>query len=508
LHHIAQQELTAEKGLVTPAFALSRPLRATLSASVLILSSAVMAQPPASPTPLPTPPHTPGITFVYGSAVVTAPSLGTRIELLPVLTLIGAQAGLSPAAGTYLVAHGDHVIQLSPGRRYVLIDSHLERFNDYPVMSPLGIAATPKFLDKAILDPLDLHLELMQGGYRIAPGGRFADPVGVRAAVADFASTTTLVLTLERDTPVRVEAQTGEGVVVHFEDATPQLDPTLPIRSRRVKQIEGLDQDLDVSLDKSVGLLSSHILADPPRVILELGQVKVVPTPAPVQLRPELSDPPIVIDPGHGGDDIGATSRNDLKEKDLVLAIARRLERELSRRGHTVRLTRSGDEARALTDRTALANRLEAKVFVSLHANASTVSSVRGAETYYMSLDSSATDEAAAATADVENSVASESNHTGLDLILWDLAQAEVLNESAGLALAIQQRLNQLMGLRDRGVKQAPFVILTGATMPAVLVEIGFLSNPNEAHRLGQAEHQQLIAEALASGIEEFLRGQ
>ena len=97
---------------------------------------------------------------------------------------------------------------------------------------------------------------------------------------------------------------------------------------------------------------------------------------------------------------------------------------------------------------------------------------------------------------------------TDLDLILWDLAQASVLNDSAKLAVAVQTRLNALLEIRDRGVKQAPFVVLTGATMPAILVEVGFLSNPSESTRLGSAEHQQALARAIATGIDAYLRAQ
>jgi len=137
--------------------------------------------------------------------------------------------------------------------------------------------------------------------------------------------------------------------------------------------------------------------------------------------------------------------------------------------------------------------------------SASTAASVTGAETYYMSLDGPS-DAAAAATAELENRAGQTAGEpTALDLILWDLAQAEVLNESAGLALTVQGRLNALAGTRDRGVRQAPFVVLTGATMPAVLVEFGFLSNPDEARRLAEPEHQQRVAEAIAAGIEDFV---
>ena len=99
-----------------------------------------------------------------------------------------------------------------------------------------------------------------------------------------------------------------------------------------------------------------------------------------------------------------------------------------------------------------------------------------------------------------------DDERSDLDLILWDLAQTSALNESAELAVEVQTRLNALLDLRDRGVKQAPFVVLTGATMPAILVEVGFLSNPSEASRLGEPDHQQALARAIATGIEAFFR--
>jgi N-acetylmuramoyl-L-alanine amidase len=295
---------------------------------------------------------------------------------------------------------------------------------------------------------------------------------------------------------------------VRFADGSPQLDTSIPFRSRRVRSLTSSDQDLIINLASGIGLVSWHPLDTPPRITLELGPARPTPTPAPVRapIVTRMGPRPVVIDPGHGGDDIGATSPTGVTEKEVVLAVARRLARVLESRGHAVRLTRDGDSSRALTDRTALANRLDATVFISLHANASTVASVAGAETYYMSLDG-ATDAAAAATADLENRAGSSSNERSpLDLILWDLAQADVLNESSKLALRVQGRLNERLGLRDRGVKQAPFVVLTGATMPAILVEVGFLSNPSEAERLTQSASQQQIAEALAASIEDFLR--
>ncbi len=445
------------------------------------------------------------LTFAYLGRTVEVPTFAGRVELLPVLELVGAEAGFSPAAGTYRAVLGDHSVQLAPERKIVLVDEKLIDTGEAPIASQNGVAASPDFLDRYVLRAFGLRLERSQWGYRIAAGSSFPEPVVVRPAAADFAATTTLVLTLGREAEVEVDTKPEGTVVVHFDDATPRVEAPGPVRSRRVRSLDTQGAELRIELAPEVGLRAWHRLDNPARVILELGQV--VPTPTPIAAGAAVEGPaPIVIDPGHGGDDTGAVNGGGAAEKDVVLALARRLAAALEARGYTVRLTRTDDETRALTDRTALANRLGARAFVSLHANASTVAAVRGAETYYMSLDRSSTDAAAAAIAEAENRAgAGGAQHSPLDLILWDLAQAEVLNESARLAVSVQSRLDALLGAKDRGVKQAPFVVLTGATMPAVLVEVGFLSNPQENRLLSEADYQQRIADAIALGVADFL---
>jgi N-acetylmuramoyl-L-alanine amidase len=447
------------------------------------------------------------VEFQYAGRGVSVPRIGSRIEVIPVLALIGAGAEYSRAAGTYVVTYGEHTLQFTPGHRLVLADGDLHDTTDAPVPSPGGVAASFEFIDRALLAPLGFRLEPIPQGYRIAVGARFDDPVIVRPAAADFDATTTLVLTLDRAAEAIARVDDNGEITVVFADASPRLDPSSRLRSNRVRAVSSNGQALLITTAPNVGLLDWHSLDSPPRVILELGRVFPTPTPAPEYAPVATGPSPVVIDPGHGGKDTGAASDSGLTERDLTLAVARRLAGELRARGHQVRLTRDDGEGRALTDRTAIANRVEAEVFVSLHANASNFSSVRGSETYYMSLDDQATDEAAAALAELENEAGGESEErSDLDLILWDLAQASVLNESAELALEVQTRLNALSNIRDRGVKQAPFVVLTGATMPAILVEVGFLSNPAEAERLATPEHQQALAGAIAQGIDAFLR--
>jgi N-acetylmuramoyl-L-alanine amidase len=257
------------------------------------------------------------------------------------------------------------------------------------------------------------------------------------------------------------------------------------------------ENTLTLRLAPGVEVASTYSLADPPRFVVRLAA-------AGTEARGELAErtgPLVVVDPGHGGDDQGARGPGGEQEKDITLAVSRLLVQRLQAAGIAARLTRESDDTLALVERTALANRLKADVFVSVHLNASPAKGARGAETYFMNAD--ATDAQAAQAAERENATASSN---GLELILWDLAHVANLNASSQLAGTIQGQLNALHGITDRGIKQAPFVVLTGATMPAALVEIGFLSNPDEAQRLLTPDFQAEIASAVAQAITSYVR--
>jgi N-acetylmuramoyl-L-alanine amidase len=215
----------------------------------------------------------------------------------------------------------------------------------------------------------------------------------------------------------------------------------------------------------------------------------------------------VVIDPGHGGDEEGAHGPDGLMEKDVTLDIARRLRDRLRRDpGTEILMTRDDDRKVALDDRTAVANHAHADLFVSIHANASRRDSAHGSETYFLSYQ--ATDDEARAVAALENNplqldegVPGES---GLDMVLWDLAQSAYLKESSDLAEMIQSRLNDTLGVRNRGIKQAPFRVLMGATMPAVLVEVAFITSPEEEKRLREPAFKDQIADAIADSVRRF----
>jgi len=217
----------------------------------------------------------------------------------------------------------------------------------------------------------------------------------------------------------------------------------------------------------------------------------------------------IVVDAGHGGHDTGTIGPSGLLEKDLVLDVALRLGKLLeSRLGADVVYTRDDDTFIPLETRTAIANREQADLFISVHANSSRDAAARGVETYYLNFTSSAD---ALEVAARENAVSDKSIHELQDLVK-KIALKEKIEESREFAGDVQQSLKSgLSGragsMRDRGVKKAPFIVLIGANMPSILAEISFLSNPADERRLKTADYRQKIAESLYRGMARYVSG-
>ncbi len=215
----------------------------------------------------------------------------------------------------------------------------------------------------------------------------------------------------------------------------------------------------------------------------------------------------IVIDPGHGGHDPGAITKG-LRESELVLDVSLRLEKLLQAEGNIdVVLTRRTDVFIPLQERTKIANRQSADLFLSIHANSSRNRNARGVETYVLNFASNPEAEAVAAR---ENASASGSMRQLPDIIKA-ITLNNKLDESRDLAHLIQSSMvNRLrstnVGLKDLGVKQAPFVVLIGAAMPSVLAEISFVSHPEEGAMLQTAKYRQEIAEALRDAVLKYQR--
>ncbi|HSL70389.1 MAG TPA: N-acetylmuramoyl-L-alanine amidase, partial [Longimicrobiales bacterium] len=218
----------------------------------------------------------------------------------------------------------------------------------------------------------------------------------------------------------------------------------------------------------------------------------------------------VVLDAGHGGVDPGKPGPNRLMEKTAALAVANKLAGFLRERGYEVHLTRKSDTLIALADRPHRANVWKANrpaaVFVSLHAN-SGVRAARGFETYFLS--AARTDDERRV-AEMENAAVQYENGPSsaaapeLDQILSGLKNDFYLRASNSLAELIQNSLATVHPGPNRGVKQAAFRVLVGAVMPAVLVEMAFISNPEEARLLGTSAFQQKIAYSVAQAIDRF----
>lgn len=210
----------------------------------------------------------------------------------------------------------------------------------------------------------------------------------------------------------------------------------------------------------------------------------------------------IVVDAGHGGHDPG-TMHNGLREKDLNLDIARRLKTHLQAAGFSVTMTRDSDDFIPLSRRPAVVNRVGADVFVSVHVNANHNRHVAGVEVYYPR----------ESVVDAEASFPPRINQaevavptTTVRRILWDLVLSRTRRQSARMGMQICRAMRTRLGARCRGVRGARFVVLKEARVPAVLVEVGYLSNRPEAARLASPDYRQTVAQSITEGIQAYTR--
>ncbi len=300
---------------------------------------------------------------------------------------------------------------------------------------------------------------------------------------------------------------------------SPYLKPEVSIQDgllSRVRLGQYKNDTVRVVLDlKSLTSYRTFYLGSPPRLVIDLiGEEKPrSPLKPPAQGRYSLAQQlglkirRIVIDPGHGGKDPGALGLYGLKEKHLTLKVSRYLAQELQKTlGCEVLLTRDRDTFIPLIKRPAIANLKRADLFVSIHVNASPNRRTRGIETYYLNFT---TDPEAMRVAAMENAVSNQSL-SELQSILKKILRNTKIEESRRLAQAVQKALVKRLsrrwrGVKDLGVKKAPFLVLVGTRMPAILVEISFITNPTEARRLRDERYLREIARGIAEGLKAYV---
>jgi N-acetylmuramoyl-L-alanine amidase len=213
----------------------------------------------------------------------------------------------------------------------------------------------------------------------------------------------------------------------------------------------------------------------------------------------------IVIDAGHGGDEQGARGAQGTLEKDVTLGVARRLKGAIeARMGARVILTRDGDQTVGLDERAAVANNNKADVFISLHANASVRTSATGAEVFYLSLEDYGAQAQRVAQGEGEALPVFGGGTRDIDIILWEMAQARHIEESATFARLVEAALRERVPMSPRAIQQAPFRVLVGANMPAVLVEMGFISNSEQEKQLASESFQSSVVQGLVESLLRF----
>jgi N-acetylmuramoyl-L-alanine amidase len=443
-----------------------------------------------------------------GERPVTYVQVGGHTFLNAVEVILGLGGTITPDSTGFRVMLNETTGVFGSESRFAVVRDDLIEMPVEPIMVEGRPFVPWQFFDGFLARAAQMEAQWDGVAHILTVRPRQQNAVAAQMSVTNFQGTSKIVVTLsspaeytitKEDNIYRITFRSPiqpPFVEQNFED--PHVSKATFGRNELRIQLTGLDVVGD-----------PYRLDNPFRIVIDVRKGTVpVPVPSTGVPRPRSVDAPgirtIVIDPGHGGKEVGAVGANGLMEKDVTLTVARKLASALeSRIGARVILTREDDSIVSLDQRTAIANQYKADLFLSVHMNAAVVKGAKGSETYFLSLE--ATDDHARAAAETENAGAVVGGASDdLKLILWDLAQQEYLHESSRFASAVQEELNKATGVQNRGVKQAPFKVLVGATMPAALVEVGFISNPDEEAKLQTDAFQNMMVEALSRAVERY----
>jgi len=441
-----------------------------------------------------------GVAFVSAPDVVTA--LGGTIQ---------------PDSTGYKVTLNNMVAAFGPDTRFAVVKDDLIEMPLAPVVVAGVPFVSPAFFNGFLGKATDQEAVWDPPSHSLTIRPRQQSIVTMQISVTNVQGISKIVLTLSAPSDYSITKEPA-AYVIHFKSPLKVPFSEQAYDDPAVSHATFSGNDLRIQLTSPDVAGDTYKLDNPFRIVLDLRKVASMPgqpsqPQQPQQPTPKPAEPSgirtIVIDPGHGGKDIGAAGPAGLAEKEITLSVARKLAAALqSKINARVVLTRDDDTLVSLDQRTAIANQYHADLFLSVHMNAAVVKGAKGSETYFLSLEAS--DEIARRAAESENASTSAARTTSpapsadLKLILWDLAQQEYLQESSRFAADIQEEMNRATGVKNRGVKQAPFKVLVGATMPAALVEVGFITNPDEESKLKSDEFQDMMVDALVRAVERY----
>ena len=406
------------------------------------------------------------------------------------------------------------------------IASKKERHKKIDVRAPEdNIAKEIKMLSSA-QTPIKKNIKTSESKNVIVNGVRFwSNPSYTRVVIDADSKTPYTHRLLKKDTSIKKP----QRLYVDLSNSKmgKDIDKFIPINDHLLSNVRAGQYTSDtvrVVVDiKSFKTYKIFSLNNPFRIIIDVrGRVAKATLPL---IRPDNKDAKIasgalakqlslgvsriVIDPGHGGHDFGAPGYiKGVYEKDVVLKIAKRLAKKIRKKLHCeVVMTRTSDRHLTLEERTAIANTKNADLFISIHTNAARNRKAFGLETFFLNL---ATDNDAILVAARENATSTK-NISDLQAILSDLMQNAKINESTRLAIHVQESMHNHLKrrysrIKNKGVKQAPFYVLLGAQMPAILIETAFISNSRECKRLISAKYQDRMCEAIVNGIQKYIK--
>ncbi|PYQ58603.1 MAG: hypothetical protein DMF53_20135 [Acidobacteria bacterium] len=479
-------------------------------------ASAAGAVPPAAP---PAPARS--AVLLEGREIpvpVTITANGPLFGLTPLVDVLGGKVTSDESGESVTLRLGDKDVVLGPGNAIVTVGDNIVSLSQPPTRGEGGLQVPVDFLKKTWGDLVGYAFDWHPETSRLTIARRGNREMGVTLDVVHLQGMTTVVLQFPEEPHYQVDHSKPGMITVQMLSDRLAPPPAKEVQDPLVQGVTVEPQQIRIQLAQGAQA-ESYVLGSPFRLVFDIHPTSSVEVPTPAaqgaQRTPGVHT--IVIDPGHGGQETGAIGPGGVLEKDLTLELARELAAKLGRLGVQTVLTRTDDTLVKLDDRSAIANQNRADLFISIHLNSSLGAGASGTETYFLSPQAS--DPRAASSAATENTAPSApatsdaaggagapsaAEQQDVDLILWDLAQSRHLAESQRFATMIQTQLNEALQIKDRGVKQAPFRVLKGATMPAVLVELGFINNPEEEKKLRDAAYRDQILDALVTAIARY----
>lgn len=475
-------------------------------------------------------PAAPGLTLLSreGRRTLALVSVGTQdyVPLDEVATAFGASVQEDALAGGLTMSVNGRTLVLTPDQGVVSVAGRLVSLAAPVIRQGARWLVPSDFISKAIGIASGTRMELRRTSQLIVIGDLRVPRVSAR--IDQAGARTAIVFDISPAAPARVVSPTPGQLDVEIDaDALDLALPATPPQELLPRLVAG---DTPTSVRIVTGprfgvyrASTDQAGADTSRLTVELlpaGTDTTVSTPGvttptappPTELPPVVMPTPttsvrtVVLDPGHGGDELGVQGGGGTVEKNVTLSIARRVKTLIETRlGLRVFLTRDDDRPMSLDERTAFANNQQADAFISIHANASIRPTMKGAEVYFLSLSRSSLT-ASPQVPDVGPTVLPtlSGGMRPIDLVLWENAQERHLARSSALATLVEQALGTRVEISPRGVQQAPLRVLVGANMPAVLVETGYLSHPQQASTLASNDGQSQVAEALFEALVRF----